>query len=131
MTTVPAVGERIRLISMPEDPDPIPAGSLAGRPSAADGNLERREIDAGRRERASHDGELRGRLVEHPKGPAPGEHGEQVEAPPAPARVDADPAPAALKAVAGVELGAAIVTQLSDGKLWSRVERISSDAQQI
>ena len=28
MTTVPAVGERIRLISMPEDPDPIPAGSL-------------------------------------------------------------------------------------------------------
>jgi exodeoxyribonuclease VII large subunit len=44
--------------------------------------------------------------------------------------IDADPAPAALKAVAGVELGAAIVTQLSDGKLWSRVERISSDAQQ-
>ena len=28
MTTVPAVGERIRLISMPEDPDPIPAGSF-------------------------------------------------------------------------------------------------------
>ena len=28
MTTVPAVGDRIRLIHMPEDPDPIPAGSL-------------------------------------------------------------------------------------------------------
>jgi exodeoxyribonuclease VII large subunit len=40
------------------------------------------------------------------------------------------PAPAALKSVAGVEPGAALVTQLSDGKLWSRVERISSDAQQ-
>ena len=28
MTTVPAVGERIRLIDMPEDPDPVPTGSL-------------------------------------------------------------------------------------------------------
>ena len=28
MTAIPAVGDRIRLISMPEDPDPIPAGSL-------------------------------------------------------------------------------------------------------
>ncbi len=45
--------------------------------------------------------------------------------------IDAEPAqpPAALKSVAGVEPGAAIVTQLTDGKLWSRVERISSDAQ--
>ena len=45
--------------------------------------------------------------------------------------IDAEPAqpPAALKSVAGVEPGDAIVTQLTDGKLWSRVERISSDAQ--
>ena len=28
MTAIPAVGDRIRLIHMPEDPDPIPAGSL-------------------------------------------------------------------------------------------------------
>ena len=28
MTTVPAVEDRIRLIHMPEDPDPIPAGSI-------------------------------------------------------------------------------------------------------
>ena len=28
MTAVPAVGDRIRLIHMPEDPDPIPSGSL-------------------------------------------------------------------------------------------------------
>ena len=38
------------------------------------------------------------------------------------------PAPLALKSVAGVEPGATLVTQLSDGKIWSRVERTSNDA---
>lgn len=28
MTHVPCVGDRIRLIAMPQDPDPIPTGSL-------------------------------------------------------------------------------------------------------
>jgi exodeoxyribonuclease VII large subunit len=38
------------------------------------------------------------------------------------------PAAPALKSVAGVEPGATLVTQLSDGKIWSRVERTSNDA---
>jgi exonuclease VII large subunit len=37
---------------------------------------------------------------------------------------------AALKSVVGVRPGAAIVTQLSDGKILSRVERTSPDAHQ-
>jgi hypothetical protein len=37
---------------------------------------------------------------------------------------------AALKSVVGVRPGAAIVTQLSDGKIVSRVERTSPDAHQ-
>jgi exodeoxyribonuclease VII large subunit len=36
--------------------------------------------------------------------------------------------PRTLRSVAGVEPGTTLVTQLADGKLWSRVERISSDA---
>ncbi|MFM9195317.1 MAG: exodeoxyribonuclease VII large subunit, partial [Planctomycetia bacterium] len=36
--------------------------------------------------------------------------------------------PAALKSVAGVTPGATLVTQLSDGKIWSRVERTADDA---
>ncbi|MFM8802837.1 MAG: hypothetical protein ACKOK8_02805, partial [Planctomycetia bacterium] len=36
--------------------------------------------------------------------------------------------PAALKSVAGVNPGAPLVTQLSDGKIWSRVERTADDA---
>jgi exodeoxyribonuclease VII large subunit len=36
--------------------------------------------------------------------------------------------PAALKSVAGVAPGTGIVTQLSDGRIWSRVERIDNDA---
>ncbi len=28
MTNVPQIGDRIRLIAMPNDPDPIPAGAL-------------------------------------------------------------------------------------------------------
>lgn len=45
--------------------------------------------------------------------------------------VGAGPAPsAALKSVVGVRPGAAIVTQLSDGKIFSRVERTSPDAHQ-
>ena len=45
--------------------------------------------------------------------------------------VGAGPAPsAALKSVVGVRAGAAIVTQLSDGKIFSRVERTSPDAHQ-
>jgi len=35
---------------------------------------------------------------------------------------------AALKSVAGVSPNATLVTQLTDGKIWSRVERISTDA---
>jgi exonuclease VII large subunit len=34
----------------------------------------------------------------------------------------------ALRSAAGVEPGATLVTQLFDGRLWSRVERISNDA---
>jgi len=37
------------------------------------------------------------------------------------------PAAATLKSVSGVQPGAPLVTQLSDGKIWSRVERISND----
>ena len=37
--------------------------------------------------------------------------------------------PSALKSVVGVMPGDAIVTQLADGKIWSRVERTSTDAQ--
>jgi len=36
--------------------------------------------------------------------------------------------PVTLRSVAGVPPGATLVTQLSDGKLWSRVERIAADA---
>ena len=36
--------------------------------------------------------------------------------------------PRTLRSVAGVEPGDALVTQLVDGRVWSRVERISSDA---
>jgi len=36
--------------------------------------------------------------------------------------------PAALKSVAGVAPGAGLVTQLSDGRIWSRVERTDDDA---
>jgi exodeoxyribonuclease VII large subunit len=36
--------------------------------------------------------------------------------------------PVALKSVAGVGAGTTLVTQLSDGKIWSRVERTSNDA---
>ena len=36
--------------------------------------------------------------------------------------------PEALKSVANVKPGKAIVTQLTDGKIWSRVERTSTDA---
>jgi exodeoxyribonuclease VII large subunit len=36
--------------------------------------------------------------------------------------------PRTLRSVAGVEPGDPLVTQLADGKVWSRVERISSDA---
>jgi exonuclease VII large subunit len=38
------------------------------------------------------------------------------------------PVPAALKSVAGVVPGAGLVTQLSDGRIWSRVERTDDDA---
>jgi exodeoxyribonuclease VII large subunit len=38
--------------------------------------------------------------------------------------------PAMLKSVSGVTPGASLVTQLSDGKIWSRVERISIDDRQ-
>jgi len=40
------------------------------------------------------------------------------------------PVPAMLKSVSGVKPGAPLVTQLSDGKIWSRVERISIDDRQ-
>ena len=40
------------------------------------------------------------------------------------------PAPSMLKTVSGVKLGAPLVTQLSDGKIWSRVERTSIDDRQ-
>jgi exodeoxyribonuclease VII large subunit len=36
--------------------------------------------------------------------------------------------PAALKSVAGLTPGTTLVTQLSDGKIWSRVERTADDA---
>ena len=41
----------------------------------------------------------------------------------------AGPPPAALKSIAGVSPGTLLVTQLTDGKIWSRVERTSDDAQ--
>jgi exodeoxyribonuclease VII large subunit len=40
---------------------------------------------------------------------------------------DASAAAPALRSAAGVEPGATLVTQLFDGRLWSRVERISTD----
>jgi len=40
------------------------------------------------------------------------------------------PSPAPLTSTSGVQPGAMLVTQLSAGKLWSRVERISTDAHQ-
>jgi exodeoxyribonuclease VII large subunit len=40
------------------------------------------------------------------------------------------PAPSMLKTVSGVKPGAPLVTQLSDGKIWSRVERTSIDERQ-
>jgi exodeoxyribonuclease VII large subunit len=35
---------------------------------------------------------------------------------------------AALKSTAGIAAGATIITQLADGRLWSRVERTTNDA---
>ena len=36
----------------------------------------------------------------------------------------------ALKSIAGVEPGTLLVTQLTDGKIWSRVERTSDNDRQ-
>ena len=54
--------------------------------------------------------------------------GLTASAPGAHAAGSPTPVSPALKSVAGLEPGAALVTQLTDGKIWSRVERILPDA---